>query len=433
MNVAALRTLVFNKLNSGRFLRNSSLLMLANVIVMGLAVIRTPTMTWLLPKEDIGMIGVVAAWVAFLQLLSMPGMDSASYHYLAKGFTWAFVTNLVQRLRWSLLSTLGLMASALYWWSQGSPVLAWFFVITALTYPVTFALTAAGGVFSATQNFVGLFWYRLGESVTDFVGFLPLLLAMWWVSKGATFYATNQLATAFMMVGTSWWLLRQLRQRNATGPTREEQQAITVYGRHQTVISSISVVQSRVDGFLIGTFFPLTLVADYSIGSIVANQFRSLWSIYLSIRYTPLVQMSVVKRRQHFLIEGALIWFTFILLAFVVYGIAYWFIPVVLPPSYRSSLPYVGWLSAIMLIGIPGGIVETYFRTQQNEKPQYTMRIIGAVTSLLLPALLMASWGVTGVMVGRLLSNGIFSGVGLWLFATEIIAPAEDLPKQKRA
>ncbi len=427
MKIAALRTFVLTKLQNRRFLRNSGLLMLANMIVTGLALIRTPAMTWLLPKEGVGMIGVVAAWMPFLQLLSMPGMDSASYHYLAKGSNWAFATNLAYRLRWSILSSVGLLVGAGYWWSQGNLPLAWLFLITALTFPVTTGLSAAGGTLSATQNFGGLFWYRLGESLTDFIGFLPLLLSVWWVSQAVTFYAANQITTAVMMVGVSWWLLRRLRIGTSI-PTAEEQRGIVAYGKHQTVISSIGVVQSRVDSLLVSAFFPLTLMADYSIGSIVANQFRSLWAIYVSIRYTPLVQMTVQRRRRRFLLEGTLIWFAFILTAVVVYLAAYWLIPLVLPPTYVSSIPYVGWLSAIMIIGMPGGIVETYFRTQQNEKPQYTMRITGAVTSLLFPALLMAPWGVTGIMVGRLLSNGIFSVLGLWLFARETVAPTKKLP-----
>jgi O-antigen/teichoic acid export membrane protein len=126
--------------------------------------------------------------------------------------------------------------------------------------------------------------------------------------------------------------------------------------------------------------------------------------------------MPVAQRRRRFVLEGA-----FVCLALTVAGIlltlvSYWLIPLLLPSNYMSSIRFIAWLTAITVIGIPGGVAETYFRTQQNERQQYRMRAWGAVTSILFPLLLLTSWEVDGILIGRLASNLTFSILGIWLF-----------------
>jgi O-antigen/teichoic acid export membrane protein len=413
MKVAALRALVFDKLTSGRFLRNSSLLMLANMIVMGLAIIRTPTMTWLLPKEAVGMIGAVSAWIAFVQLLSLPGMDTASYHYLAKRHYWAFGVNLNYRLRWSLLSTVALLLGAWYWYSQGSTNLAWMFVIAGLSFPVTIGLTAAGGVLGGLERFTALFWYRLGESITDFAGFLPLLLLASVTHPAALFYGANQVATALMMISVSWWLWRQLRTQ---APAPDEVRTMVRYGQHMTAISGLSVAQAQFDSLLVTLFLPLTVVADYLIATVVSNQFKTLWGVYTSVRYPVFMRMTTVRRRRQFLYEGALICLGFVGAGVVGFLVIAAIIPWLLPPSYTASIPYIAWLIPAFLLMLPGAYAEMYFRTEQDQRRQYIMRIAALVVNVAASLALAPRWGITGIIAGRLAASGAFSVLGFWLF-----------------
>ncbi len=109
LTIRQLRASIWRRLHNRHFWQAGSLLMLANVIVLTLGLVRTPAMTWLLPKEQIGMMGVLAAWIPFVQLLSLSGLDSSAYHFVAKGKPWAFVVNVTYRLRWSLLSVAALL------------------------------------------------------------------------------------------------------------------------------------------------------------------------------------------------------------------------------------------------------------------------------------------------------------------------------------
>lgn len=406
----------FRKVRGSSFVASGSLLLLANAIVVVLGLIRTPLITWVLPKDEVGMIGVVAAWFPFVQLLSLTGLDTAAYHYVAKGYPDAFRVNLRIRLRWSLLSTCAFILGGLYYYYQGDHLLFWMFIITGMTFPLTAGLSACVGLLSAEQRFKSLFWYRIFESLTDFAGFIPLALSFWLVSKVITFYSFNQLATIAMQVLVTLVLLYQLHQSSTPSLSLPEKYEMVRYGKHLTGISLISVIHTRIDAFYIGMLMPLQTVADYSIALILYEQLKKLWLIYTTLRYPLLVRISQGKRWRRFLSEGALVWFVFIFICIALLVLAYWLIPVLLPPSYFSSLKYIFLLTLAFIVGLPGDIVEQFFRTCQDEKSQYLMRVGAAVAAVIGPLLLVNRYGGPGIAIGRIGANLVLTIAGILLF-----------------
>jgi O-antigen/teichoic acid export membrane protein len=407
---------VRSRLRSPAFWRAGGLLMLANAIVTALGLVRTPLITWMLPKEEVGMLAVVASWLPFVQLLSMAGMDAAAYHYVARGQPWAFVVNLFVRLRWSLLSAAAFLLGALYWAETGQTGLAWMFVIAAVSYPVTTGMTASAGMLGARERFAGLFWYRILESLTDFAGFIPLAFSAWVISRVVTFYASNQLFTALFQVavsfGLAWQVARSAAHRLAPG----EQKEMLRYGRHLTAISAVGVIQSRSDALIVAALSPLSTIADYSIALLVGEQFKKLWNIYVTVRYPPLVRLAVEPRRRRMIAEGAFVWTAFLGLGLLVALLAHWLVPLVLPAAYASSLVYMDLLIATAVAAVPGSIAEMYFRTQQDEKRQYQLRIFSAIAGSLVLLVFALRWGAYGAAAGRLVSSIILSALGAWLF-----------------
>ncbi len=408
---------ILRRLHNRHFLHAGGLLLAANLITSALGVARTLGMTWLMPKEEVGMLGVLLAWLPFLQLLSLPGMDSASYHYIAQGHRWAYGVNLAYRLRWSLLSVAGCGVGAWYWASQGSTGVAALFVAAGLLYPATTALSAASGTLAARENFTALFWYRIVEALADLSGFLPLLLGVWWLSRAFTFYLSSQLALAVLLITVSVWLLRHFRAGGLLAPAPADRAGMVRYGRHQTGLVAIGVVQSRADAMMVSAFFSLTVMADYSLALLLQSQMKSFWTIYLSVRYPPLVRMPHAQRRWRMLWEGVLVTLGFAGMGALLAGGMALVVPWLLPPAYAPMLPYLYWLLAIFALSVPGYWAEVYFRTEQDNSRQYLMRGAAAVLGVVIPLALLPSLGLQAIFLGRAAAGILFSiiGVGLML------------------
>lgn len=416
-NKKQIQKIVQRRLRNRRFWRDSSLLMLANIVGIGLGLIRTPAMTWLLPKDQVGMIGVFASWQSFLVFLTWPSsLSAAAYHYVAKGQPAAFKVMVKQQLRTSLFSILGFLASAIYWWWQGNTILAILFVIGGLTYPAAVVLGACAGMLGAQENFVALFFYRIGRHLARFSGFVFLLLSRWLFKPVITFFGVNQIALALLNGSVTVWLLWQLRQAHTPPMPPEDEKEMLRYGKHLTGITAIGVLQSRTDQILISAFMPLEVMADYSIALLFQAQLKQLWKVYLSVRYPPLVRLPVQRRRRRIMVEGGILWLGFIGIVIVLSALSYWVIPIILPPSYTSSIHYIIGLLATFSVGVPGFLAEVYFRTEQDERSQYLLRSTAAIFSVALPMLLIFPFGAYGVIVGRLCGNVGLSILGGWLF-----------------
>jgi len=387
----------------------SGLLLLANLIVMGLGILRTPLITWMIPKDQVGMLAVVLSWLPFVSLLSLPGIDSSAYHFVSKGETNAFVIGVIHRIRWSLLSALAFGLGSVVFFIKNENQTAWLFFVAALSFPFTYGLTAPAGILGAIRNYKGLFWYRILESLTDFAGFIPLIFSVLIINKITTFYTSNQIATAIMQIFVVIWLIKILRKEVHQPPHGDLNSKTFHYGKHLSAITGISVVQSRLDAFLVGLSQPLNVMADYSVALILQEQLRRLWGVYTTIRYPVLVRMPKKPRLSRFILEGGLFWISLTMVSFLVAILAHWLVPLILPPSYAGSLVYMDLLIIAVLVGVPGGLVELFFRTEQDEKSQYKIRIMGVIWSIIFPPLFLYYWGANGAAVGRILANAAFS------------------------
>ncbi len=410
---------VQRRLRNRRFWHDSGLLMLANVIVMALGLVRVPVITRILSKDEVGMIGVVASILPFLQLLSLSGLDGATYHYVAKGYPGALRVNIATRLRWSILSTLGFLVGGVYWLWRGNPILAGLFAIAALTYPVTTGLTTVAGVLGAGEDFGHLFWYRIGEALTRYVGFGVLLLLSVLSTQVLWFSLANKVALAALQIGVAAWLINQLRREETPPMPPEERQEMVRYGKHLTALNSISTAQTRVDGLLIGWFLPLSVMADYSIAQLVYAQFKRLWAVYYAVRYPPLVRLPLARRRRRIVLEMVVVWAGFIMLGLVTSAALWVLVPVILPREYVSSLPFIGWLLAAFVISIPGFFAEMYFRTRQDERSQYLLRGAAAVSGVALPSLFFILWEAYGVVMGGVVARLVVCIQGAILFMND--------------
>jgi O-antigen/teichoic acid export membrane protein len=412
----SLKSLLYSSITSKKIFQSTSILLFSNVIVSLFGIVRTPLITWIFPKNEVGMIGVVTSWLPFIHLISMSGIDAAAYHYVTKGRTNAFSIGVQQRFLWSILGAFSFGVGAAYWFFSDKPDLGWIFTIAAVSFPLTYALNASPGFLGSQGKIVSLFWYRIGESLTDFSGFIPVLLSIIWINQITTFYTTNQIATAVMQITVTGILLIQIKKKVFTPLPVEEKTKMLAYGKHLTALTGIGVLQSKTDAFLVAAISPLETVADYSIALIIQEQLRRLWGIFSTLRYPVLVRLPLAVRRKRFIIEGSLLLLVLTLAAILITVLSYWLIPIILPENYSTSLNYLVVLLVATLVGMPGGLVEMYYRTQEDQKHQYWLRVFGAIMGIIFPLLLVVKFGAFGAAVGRMVANFFFSLFGLFLF-----------------
>ena len=409
-----------------RLWQAGGLLMAANFVVVLLEMLRVPVVTRILTKEEVGMIAIVASVVPLLQLLSLSGLDGSSYHYISKGHTGALRVNVGVRMRWSLLSVLGFLIGGAYWWWQGNTLLAWLFTVTAVTYPAARGLTAAASALTARESFGRYFWFRIAEALTRYAGLGLLLLIPAMNTQVIWYSVANQIALGALQFITVAWLLNHFRQVEVAPMPIEDRREMIRYGKHLTAVNAISAAQTRIDAPLVAWLLPRAVMADFWVAQLVQAQFKRLWSVYYSLRYPPLVRLPVDQLRRRIVAETALLFVGYAALGVGGVALLWVVLPIVLPSEYASSLPLIAWLIAAFVASVPGFFAEMYFRMRQDERRQYVLRGVAAVTGVILPCIAIAIWHLDGVVIARFVISLIFSAVGITLFIKDGKSKAEN-------
>jgi O-antigen/teichoic acid export membrane protein len=125
--------------------------------------------------------------------------------------------------------------------------------------------------------------------------------------------------------------------------------------------------------------------------------------------------MSFATRKIKIVKEGFFVFFGMTAAGILIILLSYWLIPLLLPESYVRSIQFIPVLIAAVLVGIPGGISEMFFKMNEDSKSQYTMRVCGAIFGIVAPLIFLSKFGAIGAAYGRLIANLLFSVAGIIL------------------
>lgn len=405
------------RLGDRRLARDGALLLVASAIGMALALVRTPLLTWLLPKEAIGMLGVVTSWTLFLAHLTWPSsLPLAAYHFMTKGVPGAFRAALVSQLRRAHWSVLGYLACAAWWLVQGNSTLAALFLIAGSAYPFVIVLASSANAYAARQDFVSIFWYRLAYSAALFAGFAVALFPRSSPYRSIVLYLLlNQVALSLLHIVLTANALRRLARAGESPIPERERRDLFRYGRRLTGIHVAATLLSRVDQLLVAVLAPLTAVADYTIALLAQGQFRRLWGVYSQLRYPRLMERDPATRGRCFVAECVLGSVAFAGLALCAAGAAQLLVPLVLPPSYADSLPFVQWMLAASALGVLGNYADLSFQLEQNARDQSILRVSSGVVQVIASVTLVLTLGALGGVVSRAVGSAAFSSIGVAL------------------
>ncbi len=404
------------KLQNRQFWRASGLLMTANFIALTLGLIRMPIITRLLTKAEVGMLGIIAVYLPFVQLFSMSGMNGASYHYITKGFPAAIRENIRITFGWSLLGVLGWIAGGLFFWFvKGEVLLGGLFLVNSIFFPIIHSLNGASGYFGAKEQFGRLFWFRVAEATSRYMGVLLLLIfSLRLTSYRIVWFSFSNLLAMGLTLLLFCCLIFREDNVEASMPAFEKSE-MKKYGYHLTLLGSISTIQTRVDGLLMAALMPLWAVADYSVAQIIYTQFKRLWTVYYTVRYPIFMKLNISRRQRRIAAEMGLLIAGFSLLWLALMLLLNWSLSIILTDEYRSSLPYIGWLLGAFIVSIPGFGAEMYFRSLEQERSLYLLRGISAIFSIICPLIFIVPFQGVGIVMGRFVAGIALSITGVFI------------------
>jgi len=347
---------------------------------------------FLLP-EDFGTFKYVLSVALIINVLTLNGMNTAITQSVARGFEGSFLKALTVQLRWGVIALLVSIIVGLWHWQQGRPDLAFFIVLAGLVYPVTTSANTYKAVFLGRQSFRMFAFLSTVNTAFTLVAVILVAIVSQSVGGIIVIYLLSSCVINLLLL----YITLRFAKLNA----KEDKQLIS-YGRHLSLIAGIASISYNIDSIIIYNYFGATTLALYVLILAIPEQIRNFLRVVPAIaltKFSRLAKSKLIRAADYSILVYSL-FLVFITLLYLGFAPSFfrW-----LFPKYLGALDYLN-ISAFLIFGALSDLPESVLSSVKAVKQIYIAGISKPVLQILLILSLGIGFGVTGMIVARLIS-----------------------------
>ena len=391
------------------YLVRGSFWLSAGQVISSIAIfLLAATFANLISQETYGTYKYILSITGILTVLTLRGMDSAVLQAIARNFEGVLLPALKTKIKWGLLSALGSMLIATYYYINGNNTLAISFLIVAGFLPFMESL----GIYNAFLNGKKLFHLSATYGAITQAGSAIVMII--------SLFFTKDLFIILFIYFASWTLLRFLffiiTIRKFPPNTKNDPDVIP-YGKHSSIINILDTLVSSIDGLLVFHYLGPVNLAIYSFALAPVSQIRGLLGNIptlaipkLSTRSSIEIDGMLKKRISLLFMLGILLSFSYILAAPYIYQVFF--------PKYLDSVFSSQLFSFAIALSLPQTIFGAAIASKITLVPKkilYLSNIPGIIFIISL-FILIGTLGINGVILSRLLSltSGFMINYIMW-------------------
>jgi len=385
--------------------KNSLYLVLAHTAVLASSLALSMSFARLTSEETYGQYSYIMGIIGLLTIFSLPGMTTAITRSVARGYDQTFVQGTKTRLKWSLIGSLIILGVGIYYYHfAGSTVLGKSFITATFVFPFFSTARTFRSFLQGRSQFAQASAY---ESVARLSSVVASIVVMWLLRD--VFLIVIAYLSSFSLINYLFFF----RVSRGEGLNRESDEKALPYAKHLTAQGAIDTASQYYDTIIIPVFLNFPDLAIYSIAKCV-NSVTPFMATPLATIFPKLAQIGekeayrAVKKRLVYMV----LFYAFICGA----GIA--FAPYVIPLLYTHKYAGSVFLAQVLFVAIfleqPGYVLSQLFKAQQKTRELYRLRLFVSVFEMILLTVLVASLGLVGVVIARVIGKASFSAAAWW-------------------
>ncbi len=355
------------------------------------------------PKETYGAYQYILSMIGILSIFALPGMNIALVRTVARGYEKMIYPCAKTKIKWGLVgSGIGLIISFWYLFHQNF-ILGISFLIVGVFLP-----------FSKTLNLFLPFWqgkkrFDIQSKYSILLNFLAALTLI------PVIFLTNDLILIVFTYFASRTLLEAILFKSTLKKIKNqgtEKETIS-FGKHLTLIKTISTFANRIDKIIIWQFLGPTSVAIYSFAQLPISRLQQLIPISslalpkVSEKNVKEIKKGIFKKFSKLFLVSIPLSLFFILIAPYPYKILF--------PTYLESIVYFQVL-ALILIFIPFKLLGASLVAEMRKKELYIIRFATPSLKIILFLVLIPFYGIWGIIAAILISKIFNGGLVLYFF-----------------
>ncbi len=343
-----------------------------------------------------GQYNFVLSVLGTLAFLSIQGTTTSIIRSVAKGFDDSLITGTKDKIKFSMLGSIGLFAIAAYMYVRGDDLLGHAFIVCGLFFIPYYALVGSESFLVGKRMFKQLAIYR---SLTSIFAVIATVIAISFTRSLVWIIAALIGSTALLNIV---FYLKTLKFRQNNKIDND----VIRYGRYLTWVGLTTAVFINIDKLVITYFLGFKDLAIYSIAMVLPRQFKLLTKSAVSLIFPGLASLSkedahnVLRKRfkQMILISVALGIIGALLTPFairIIYG-----------DAYTGSILYAQIVFAFMWLVIPTvPISEGLLPAQKRGRKMLKLNLYTYAIYAILLLFLVPRYGIMGAVVSYILDR----------------------------
>ena len=376
---------------------------LGQIITMLISLITMRAFAYQTSKEIFGTYQYILSIISILAIFTLPGIQSALIRAVAKGKEGTLKICVKEKIKWSLIGTLGCLAVSIWYFIHQNLVLGKSFLIASFLFPIPMISNAAFGFWQGRKNFKAYSKYSVIISLLEALFFIPIL------------FLTNDIVLIMLAYFLSRTLFRFLFLKKTLQKVKnnEEDKSAISFGKHLTLMQAIGLVTSQLDKIIIWQLLGPVQVAIYSFAQIPITKINAI------INPTPLLLPKLSQKNIKEIKKDLFKKFSKSFLFFTPFTMA--IIPTVpfffklIFPQYVSAIPYTQILCLSFLF-LPFSLITSSFQAGNKTKELYVVNILGNLLKIILFILLIPKLKIWGIIISSLLGSSLNGLLMVYLF-----------------
>lgn len=393
---------------------------LSFVITSGLALLLSIAFANLLPPAVYGVYQYLISLSALMSAVLLSGMDSAVSQAVARGYEGALRNAVKAKLRYAILPIVASLAAASYYALHGNYAVATGLVVISVFSPLISTFSLYSSFLTGKKAFRQNFWYGL---ITTAAYYGSIFLALVFL-KNAPFLLFVNLGANAIAIGFAYWHTVQHQH-----PNDRDDGATVPYGTHLSVMSAFGLVLTQIDSLLVFHFLGPVKLAVYSFASMIPERAGSMFSFVGAAALPKFatqpradIRKGIVAKALRLALVAAVGALVYALAAPLLFRLVF--------PQYLAAIPYTQAYAAIIALIAVLNFLNAVLIAQQMKRALYIVSFLNPLLLIFLQLPLLFSYGVLGMLVARMLADGIAIAVTLLLILYSTETPADERPEK---
>jgi O-antigen/teichoic acid export membrane protein len=359
----------------------------------------------LLPAETYGVYQYLLSFSTIIGALTLTGMNYAVTQAVARGYEGVVRESVRTQLRWSVIPLLCGIGVGVYYLLQGNAELGYGLFLIGVFTPLIYAFNTYIAFLNGKKEFKQTFVYGV---VLNGAYYGSILLATVYLKEALLLLLVNLLVNAAVTVALYMRTLARYR------PNRSIDTETLPYGKHLSLMYVPTLVIRQLDNILVFQMLGPVQLAVYSFASTVperiAGFFKFAFTAALpkfSTRTRESIQSSLLSKMMFMTAAGLVIALLYIAAAPYVFALLF--------PAYLEAIPY-SQLYALLIVASASNLSTSALLSQQLKRELYIFYTVTPFVQLTFQVALLWSFGLWGLIVGRIISSVLDTVVSTALF-----------------